>query len=771
MAKKRNRGKKKSSNPVARPNSDEKNQAGTGETPSDRTLSASSQTSIAPDSASTFTNVEFGICLAFLIGGCLYLVGFLFAETEIGTRFDAYFSLILNASIYWAYWTGSPEESLHLLDRWPIIAGVCFHFLLASGTGFLTLNRLIDRQKVSPLEHGLLAITLGLGIISTYTLVVGMLHLYTWKLWTVLPVLVCAAMGWVQQLGQGTNRGSLDGESACHSKQHWTRWLGLAALPFLGLLILGSMMPPWEYDVREYHLQVPKEWYQAGGVSFLAHNVYGNMPLGTEMHALFGMLYSVGNNDWWWGAVIGKTVSGLFAILNFGLLVTLGTRLFGRFAGVVAGLIYVSTPWTVANSIIGYNEGALSCYLLAALFAFVVFLNGKALSHSEPKSGPLLLFGMLVGSAISCKYTAVPFLAIPALFVLMWVLDRSKLWNWFQAGGVVLLGIALMCGPWLGKNLVLTGNPTYPLLSSLFPSPQTKGQVKQWEEAHSASGQPSGVDALAGKLGSLAIRYKWLSPLLIPFMLLAFFFPQRKKIYPLAIFLVYVVAVWWLATHRLERFLFPFYPVACLIAGAGAGWIQHFSWKNLVAGIVLLGCVLNFVFAGSRIVGDIRIFASLERLDVRSLQAADYSHPDDQILRLSHLAPEVAWLNANHPDGKVLFFGECRAFEAEFEVIYNTCFDRCQTWLRFHGRSPTEIHQGLVDEKISHLLINIPELNRFRSTYGYNVSDEGNPIDEKAILNLEGIVLERVPVSAPGQDSRRGVILFRVLPVRGQPTK
>src|SRR5947207_1991769 len=34
-------------------------------------------------------------------------------------------------------------------------------------------------------------------------------------------------------------------------------WLLLAAAPFAAVILLGGMLPPWDYDVREYHLQTP----------------------------------------------------------------------------------------------------------------------------------------------------------------------------------------------------------------------------------------------------------------------------------------------------------------------------------------------------------------------------------------------------------------------------------------------------------------------------------------------------------------------------------
>jgi len=69
-------------------------------------------------------------------------------------------------------------------------------------------------------------------------------------------------------------------------------WGACGAL-FLVVMLLGSMLPPTDFDVREYHLQAPKEFYLAGRVGFLAHNVYANMPAATEMLSLLSMNCSI----------------------------------------------------------------------------------------------------------------------------------------------------------------------------------------------------------------------------------------------------------------------------------------------------------------------------------------------------------------------------------------------------------------------------------------------------------------------------------------------
>lgn len=143
-------------------------------------------------------------------------------------------------------------------------------------------------------------------------------------------------------------------------------WPLLVAVPFLFCMLFGAILPETDFDVKEYHFEGPKEWYQAGRISFLPHNVYTSMPFLTEMLTLLGMVL-VG--DWYWGALAGKGVLMCFAPLTALGLFAAGRRWFSTSAGVLAALIHLSTPWIYRISVIGYAEGGLTFYLFAALLA------------------------------------------------------------------------------------------------------------------------------------------------------------------------------------------------------------------------------------------------------------------------------------------------------------------------------------------------------------------------------------------------------------------
>ena len=136
-------------------------------------------------------------------------------------------------------------------------------------------------------------------------------------------------------------------------------------------MLLGSMLPSIDFDVLEYHLQGPKEYYQAGRIAFLPHNVYTNMPFNVEMLHLLAMEVM---GDWWWGGLAGQLLVALFAPAAAILIAATAVRGGSARAGWIAALVYLSTPWIYRLAAIAYVEGPL-CFYHAALI--LVALRGQ----------------------------------------------------------------------------------------------------------------------------------------------------------------------------------------------------------------------------------------------------------------------------------------------------------------------------------------------------------------------------------------------------------
>jgi hypothetical protein len=695
----------------------------------------------------------------------------------------AYFVYLLLPEQLLADWFGSPAE-FSLADRVPIVAVAGAVVAMGLSTGWLLLRAVRADQGLTRLEIFVFSLAVGLNVLATYVLLVGLaggLHLAVMAVPGLLSVAAALGLwirGWRSPLAADfsvlltlrlrPNRT----RSVRSTKGRWSAdghvWLWLAA-PFLAVIVLGALLPPVEFDVREYHLQVPKEFYQQGRIAFLPHNVYGNMPLGTEMLSLLAMVLS---GDWWLGALAGKTVTALMAPLTALGLLAAGRRFFSAPAGAAAALLYLSTPWIVRISTAGLIDGAAGCYLLLAVYAMFLWARGRGSGGQEPATDDtprsvgqapsrLVLAGFLAGSAAAVKYPGLLFVVLPlaawSLLAAFWpqprvaagANDRSPVSPGGHAGcattggnetspvspgghagfaatgassvlhaarsfpmrtagkqlAIFLAAAALACGPWLAKNALLTGNPTYPLLYATFGGKSwTAEKNGRWNRVHRPHDfSPS---ALATSLVQVGLTSEWLSPLVVPLAALALVVRRhRAMVVRLWLLFGYVIAAWWLSTHRIDRFWIPALPLLCLAAGPGISWSPQKSWRWVLAGLLGLTLVGNWLVASSSGPGSYnRYFVNLGRLR-------------DDPLRVT------AWhryFNREVSHGRVLLVGDAEPFDLEIPVLYSTCFDDSPFELLAKGRTASEARSRLQEAGITHVYVDWGEIARYRqSGYGF----------------------------------------------------
>ncbi len=529
-------------------------------------------------------------------------------------------------------------------------------------------------------------------------------------------------------------------------------WL---AAPFLAVLLLGAMLPPVEFDVREYHLQAPKEFYQQSSIGFLPHNVYANMPLGTEMLSLLGMVVA---GDWWLGALVGKTVIASYAVLTALGLLAAGRRFAGRAAGAVAALVYLTVPWVVQVSTLGLVDVALGCYLFLAFYAACLAMGpataslpasplaAEARSADRPvlrtQYSVLILAGYLAGGAVACKYPGMLFAVLPLACWVSFAFRDAALPRWriaWKPAAVLLLAAAVGCGLWFAKNWTMTGNPTYPLLYSAFGGETwTPEKDRQWNQVHRP--HDFSPEALGRDMARVALTSEWLSPLVVPLAALGLAFRSRRRLaIGLAVYVAFIIAAWWLLTHRIDRFWIPALPLAALLAGLAAVWSPERLWRITVVVLLILGSVANFVAVSSIGGGYNRYFVSLARL-----------RDDPERVDVWH-----RYLNEHAKGGRVLLVGDAQPFDLEMPVLYNTCFDDCIFEQLVKGRSPQAIRAVLADRGITHVYVNWGEIARYRRTYGFTDFVQPAVFDE---LASAGIL---APLPEIPNSSGRG---YRVVP-------
>jgi hypothetical protein len=670
-----------------------------------------------------------------------YLAAYYLAQP---LRLEYWRTLIL-PDVVWADWTGGTGVPA-LFDRLPVWMVVAWYLMATYAAGSLAL-RVLRLEGLSPLERFVFAASVGLSLWSTFTLLIGLvggLHA-AWLFRLVAIVLPLTEIAFqfrapssALRAGSGAERGARNAErkkegsdvssSVPGSPFPVPRLLSLALLFFTALYLLAGTTPPTDFDVREYHLQVPKEWFQAGRVDFLPHNVYGNMPHGAEMHALACMELWLGSDAWWYGALAGKAVIALFGPLTALGLIAAGQRFYSETAGFIAAFVYLSFPWIAHVSFHGLVDGVLAHYTLVAIYAAMI---------AGTDWRKQLLAGLLAGSAAACKYPGVVFVAGPVgVLVIVGVIGLGR----GNAGQIIdrqrrikALGLAVGCvlvggivggGLWYAKNAVLTGNPVYPLAATLLDGKtRTPDKIAQWNRAHQVPRDADGnrysfAQFLAAKK-QVGLTSEWLSPIAWPLAVVGVLATWRRRGTRILLSAVaWIFAVWFFATHRIDRFWLPAVPLLALLSGAAWHWSATTLYRRTLVGLTGLGILAATLMLIAPIVVNERPhpisnpywLVSLERL--RAEQIA----PSHQQLQ------EIA-----KPDEALLLVGDAEPFDLNMPAYYNTCFDDSVFELLTKDRSPEDILVAFRQRKIAYVLVDWREIQRYRSPGNYGFTDYVQP--------------------------------------------
>ena len=559
---------------------------------------------------------------------------------------------------------------------WGVAAAVWLTAALLGRTLLMAVR--VRLRGLTRLEREAFACGLGAATLSFLTLALGLvgltrdLPLLVWGFATAM--LLYAGRQFVRD-HVNRRRPSLDGSTAA---------LLAAVAPFLVLIALGSTVPTTEFDAREYHLQGPKEWFLAGRVERLPHNVYTQMPAGTEMLTLLCMHLT---GDWRVGALAGQATLDGFVPLAALAAGCVARRLFGAGAGWFAAAAFLTSPWAVRLALHPYAEGALCAFGTLTLLAVTIAVRRRR----QRSWRPALLAGLLAGAAFGCKYPALLLIAAPAGLALV-LADR----RWTKLAAFVG-GFAFLAGPWLIKNLVETGNPVFPLLWGLFGGDGWDASTNaRWAAAHAPPdwsparwphwfGQPLGLDL-------------YHTPLLIAFAPLAGLASPRRAAW-LAAALGGLVLVWYLATHRIDRFWVPLLPAGCVLAGAGLRRATAEGERPLrvVAwGAAGAGVLFNLALCLGGLAGEVPYTADPEA-------AGPWVE--------ERTAPLIAALNERFGPGEaVALVGEAQVFGAEFRPIYAT------VWNDPPLADPAEP----LPADVAAVAVNWAEIARYRGSYGFD---------------------------------------------------
>ena len=616
----------------------------------------------------------------------------------------------------------------------------------------------------------MLATLAGLALLSTLTLLVGLAGQCANRWAVLLPVFVLLLAAWlanskisaradrnfkfaaVDWLPEGIKLSGVFGQLASRLVVVLTILLAIAYM-------LGAMMPPYEFDVVEYHLQSAKEFFQLGAIRFNDHNVYINMPLGLEMHALAAMSIAGGADGWWFGGLVGKSILGAHSLIAAALVGGFAMRRSSsQWVGWGTAGLWLAVPGNAHVSMTGLIDAAMGSYMAACAIALTELADrlqsdrsvvGEA-TDDRRSSTPwlVLLIFLFAGAAAAAKYTGLIYAVIPCFITTIAIGVRNfrgnartamlKYWSASIAGGLLLT-----CVPWYLKNAVLTGNPFYPLAYEWFGGVGLNAErAAQWSQAHrvpidAVSGSAYSLGALMTSAKQLLVASEFVQPSLIILLICGLIgvwhLKDKRRVAEVwfwAAGALWILSVWWVATHRIDRFWLPAVSLAAPIAGIGLLWLSRYVSHGLATAILLTGLGFGLLINTSPVIGDTRFFVSLAALRTDDGNADELAAEGGGEELPGRMNRSTGWCN-EHLDlesTKLALVGEARAFDFRMPVIYNTCFDPspAEAMLRVDGaedNSMEKLREKVRSAGVTHVLVNWAEISRYRSPGNYGFSD------------------------------------------------
>lgn len=689
------------------------------------------------------------LVLAVAASIALYAGYFLLQEIYPGfRRLDVFVWLMLPDMLLGATTdAGDTGSSFSVLDRLLPLGLAAAWLGLASWIGRPLLGRL--RKHFGAAENLALSCLAGLSLLSTATLLIGWFGTLSRVMLLIVVGLIALFSAWLRtRLARSeADSDDLPKDSVPDIQNgqvaNWLwRLVPVSAVALAVAYVLSSLMPAIEFDVVEYHLQGPKEFYQAGRIAFVPHNVYLNMPLGVEMHSLAMMVMAGGDDGWWLGGIAGKTITGSYSLLAALLVGGFVGRHFGATTGWSAAALLLAAPGNLHVAGCGLIDSALGAYLMACVICLTELAKRRwqaDLASWLSRLSPLALF--FAGSAAACKYPGLIFAVLPCLLIVGVIGNKAFLHR--PAVQPLMLGIVALLitvFPWYLKNLVATGNPVFPLASqTLGAGNLTAEQVQRWNKAHQVpvtnSGSKYGWSALSNSISQIVVRNEFLPVTLMPLVLagcVAIPIALRRSrngtrntinqqlrdwtLHPtflVVLVVAWIFLVWFFLTHRIDRFWLPALPLMAVIAGVMVHWLQVNRLQSFSALCVLISTIYCGLIGLSNLQCDSRWFVAYS-----SLRKDSGTKESPGRMPLT-----IGWINSNlPPDARLLLIGQAQAYRFERAVQYATCFNTPVGEVELRNRTAEEQRTWLKAAGFTHILVQWSEIDRYRSPGNYGFS-------------------------------------------------
>lgn len=470
----------------------------------------------------------------------------------------------------------------------------------------------------------------------------------------------------------------------------------IAGALILLITFLDSLAPVTDYDGLMYHLPGPRTFLQEGGIRLLPEMWQANGPFTGEMLFTIGLVF---DNE-----VTARLIHFLFACFWLCGIYALGKRFVSQEAGFLAVALIFGIPMIFFWAKQAYIEFVWCFYELLGFYAFLLWKQFRSLKW-------LVLTGVFLGFALGTKYLAVWSAMLIGLFILISL--RHQGWKNAIKSLAIYGGTVFLVGSvWYVKNLILSGNPVYPLL---FGGPGWDGERVQYLQNYLYSfGNPHTLSGWIRIIPDLFLQYDLFGTfalefpgLLFPMVLLYVFLPKLRYVSILLIYAGFYYLIWTLGSQQV-RFLMPVFPQLGLVT----------AYVLIALSQKLTSPVLRKILAPSVVLGFV-IVTLVIQFQV-SMAYAGYDAALGKLSKEAYLRslpgnyPAIDYIENNLPaDARVLMVGDGRGYYCDQRCLPDA--DQSQ-WVRLVNRAenPADATTLLREQGVTHLLYSVQDAEFFR---------------------------------------------------------
>ena len=509
-------------------------------------------------------------------------------------------ALILSFSVFAAYYYHDiffkqfVQSGIPLLGRISaMLAAVCSF----CGIGWFVLFR---RRKDLIFFHLLTALLIGSVIVSQILFLLGIAGFLPPLVFRLIFIAGLTAFIFCLFRHYRSLQGSL--QNLLHSLNSLDR----LSLFFFGLILLSLLItfiaafyPPYFSDEISYHLLNPKRFLQDRAISGDMENPYSLFPVSFEMLYMYCMSL--------FGDRVPKFLHWFFHILSLALIYRIARKEFSAKTALSAATLFSLTPVIAFYSTTAFITSGIITFFLASFY----FL----LNYLEKRYSRDLLLSLCFSAFLLIMHHSSPMLLIALFLVYLWgvMTKRIPLFPGAKTGLLCLLLLLIIASPYYIRNVVVTGNPFYPVFSSAL-------HVKDWnsfvdyaiiKQFHATKGEGRGILSLIMLPVHITFHFRSFSTLdhemgigLLYLMLLPVFlaYGRRKDslvLSAISISLCFSLFFWFFFMPHFGRFLFPVMALFCIPLGLGLTKLRDSNnfrlLKNGLFSALIIAMLLNII--------------------------------------------------------------------------------------------------------------------------------------------------------------------------------